>query len=168
MKKILLLTFTLKVYLFSEFIRYEKVVIDDKTNLMWQDQYHDNEPKTKENSDEYVPNITLTTWNKAISYCRELTLNGYSDWRLPNLTELSSLIIYKKKYPQIDIDSAFRSVASSKFSGYWTSTSRKHFPGLAMRINFYNGDESVGVKTTSFYVRCVRQTSTNSTPSSNK
>lgn len=157
MKKIFLLTLLFKIHLFAEFIREDEVVIDDKTNLMWQDQYQESKDYISNNSDEYVPNIPLTTWFKAINYCESLKLLGYSDWRLPNLKELTSLIIYSKEYPRVDIDSAFRVVASSKLTGYWSSTSRKHFNGLAMRINFYNGEESVGVKTTSFYVRCVRQ-----------
>ena len=157
MRKILLITLLLKINLFAEFIREEGVVVDDKTNLVWQDKYKESKDFIDNNSDEYVPNIPLITWFQAINYCESLKLRGYNDWRLPTVKELTSLIIYSKEYPRVDIDSAFRVVASSKLTGYWSSTSRKHFNGLAMRINFYNGDECVGIKTTSFYVRCVRQ-----------
>ena len=31
------------------------------------------------------------SWKKAIKYCRNLRLAGYSDWRLPNLAELQAI-----------------------------------------------------------------------------
>ncbi|MCB1161011.1 MAG: DUF1566 domain-containing protein, partial [Leptospiraceae bacterium] len=35
---------------------------------------------------------TAATWTAAISYCEGLTLSGRSDWRLPNINELESLV----------------------------------------------------------------------------
>ena len=32
------------------------------------------------------------TWSDAVSYCDNLTEGGYSDWRLPNINELRTLI----------------------------------------------------------------------------
>lgn len=31
------------------------------------------------------------TWNKAMKYCRDLRLAGYSDWRLPSMAELQGI-----------------------------------------------------------------------------
>jgi hypothetical protein len=31
------------------------------------------------------------SWNSATKYCRNLRIAGYSDWRLPNLTELQGI-----------------------------------------------------------------------------
>ena len=52
---------------------------DNLTGLMW----------TKDAS---LPNVTMEYWNQAIDYCDNLTLAGYSDWRLPNVNELESLV----------------------------------------------------------------------------
>ena len=37
-------------------------------------------------------NGKAVTWHKAVSYCRNLHLAGYSDWRLPTLDELATLV----------------------------------------------------------------------------
>ncbi|HOW50883.1 MAG TPA: PEGA domain-containing protein [bacterium] len=54
---------------------FDDVVVDHKTGLMWQ----------RSNSKEL-------TWEASLSYCDTLELNGYSNWRLPSISELRSLI----------------------------------------------------------------------------
>jgi hypothetical protein len=48
---------------------------DPSTGLMW---------AAKDNGKD-------VTWNKAMKYCRELRLAGYSDWRLANMAELQGI-----------------------------------------------------------------------------
>lgn len=62
----------------NDFLVKEKVIIDFSTNLMWQ--------KNKQN-------ISL---KHSKSYCSNLTLDGYKDWRLPDEYEIASLIDLKE------------------------------------------------------------------------
>jgi hypothetical protein len=48
---------------------------DPSTGLMWTD---------KDNGKD-------VTWKKAMKYCGDLRLAGYSDWRLPNMAELQPI-----------------------------------------------------------------------------
>jgi len=93
----LILVFGVVSLLHAEFVRdnSKEVVVDKSTNLMWQD-------------DNDVKSITKT-WVEAINYCENLTLGGYTDWRLPNINELKSIVDYTKAEPAIS--SEFSNVA---------------------------------------------------------
>jgi hypothetical protein len=49
---------------------------DESSNLCWQDP----------------PPSGTYTWSNAISYCNDLLHGGHTDWRLPNIDELISLL----------------------------------------------------------------------------
>ncbi len=40
------------------------------------------------------------TWHKAVRYCRNLQLAGYSNWRLATLDELASLVVKSTPTPE--------------------------------------------------------------------
>ncbi len=123
----------------------KKVVSDDVSKLMWQD-------------DERVKTVKKT-WIDAINYC-ESTLNtenfaGYNDWRLPNINELASIIDYSKNTansPSINTD-VFENTASG---GYWSSTTYTRDTKVSRNVRFQYGDTDYDNKTNSIYVRCVR------------
>ncbi len=74
----------------------EIIVVDQSTLLMWQK----GEPGDMR-------------WQAAINYCSELTLAGYSDWRLPNKGELKSASKINSSFPNIP----------KPWTTYWSSTS---------------------------------------------
>ena len=66
----------------------KQIVTDSITKLQWQD---DSDARSVKKS-----------WQGAISYCEDLSLGGYSDWRLPNKNELISIIDYSTYKPAMD------------------------------------------------------------------
>ena len=60
-------------------------VVDNATGLMW--ARNANLPGGKQ------------SWAQAVAFCKNLNYGGHSDWRLPNLMELCSLIDMKEKKP---------------------------------------------------------------------
>ena len=84
------------------------------------------------------PDTTLRTWNDAVDYCNALTTAaGYSDWRLPNLRELQSLIDY-------GVTTSVKLPSGHPFSGVqpyysWSSTTYADDTTLAWGMHLLDG-----------------------------
>ena len=116
----------------------DETITHNNTGLMWQ-----------KNDD----GITKT-WDQAIGYCEGLIHAGVTDWRLPNIKELESIIDFSLIHPAID-KIYFPNVQSS---GYWSSTTMASNGGSAFLVNFDDGSfrPSYDKSNTYYYVRCVR------------
>jgi len=91
-------------------------------------------------------------WTSSLSYCENLQLAGYNDWRLPSRNELQSLVDYSKYNPAIDTV-AFPGAMSSN---YWSSTALASNSDHAWGVDFDNGSVFYGDKSINLYVRAVR------------
>ena len=82
-------------------------------------------------------NLGITSWSNAVVFCTTLTnYGGYSDWRLPNLRELQSLVVYRWNTP------ALCNVAGT---GHWAEgdpfvnvQNGTYWTGTSCASNFYN------------------------------
>lgn len=117
-------------------------VSDTSTGLMWQQGEGGSQ-----------------TWESALGYCEGSSLGTYSDWRLPNVKELASLLDWATFNPSID------PLFSSAYSApYWTSTTATGFSSEAWWVSFMQGmvyqgasiGNGYGDKPGNNYVRCVR------------
>jgi hypothetical protein len=96
-------------------------ISDESTGLMW--QKNDN-------------NIGLF-WEDALSYCENLKLAGYSDWRLPNAKELQSIVDYSRCPdvtnsasidPVFEVSNIINEGGEVDYPFYWTSTTHIGYP----------------------------------------
>ena len=94
----------------------------------------------------------IRNWEEALTYCEDLFLGGYDDWRLPNRNELQSLVDYNTYSPTIDTV-AFPDTMSSLYWSYTTYTSSTDY---AWRVNFFDGHVLYSKKSESYYLRAVR------------
>ena len=119
----------------ADFIRTGDVVKDTVSKLEWQDNAIG----------------SPTTWQGAIDRCESLTLDGHSDWRLPNINELKSIIDRSKSNPAIV--QGFKNTSSGY---YWSSTTNEGYKSFAWIVIFDGGIVYYNGKDSNYYVRCVR------------
>jgi hypothetical protein len=116
-------------------------ITDNNTQLVWQKEAS----STKQN------------WTESLTYCSDLDLAGYNDWRVPNIKELFSIV---------NVGFVNSGINETYFSGtelgghYWSSTTSVDVNTQAKIIHYYYGHVSIGNESKSSngnqYVRCVR------------
>jgi hypothetical protein len=124
-------------------------VTDMETGLTWQQD------------DDSI----IRTWEEALTYCENLELPaGQTDWRLPNIKELRSIIDNTSYSPAIDPDY----FPNTNFGDYWSSThgwtyshhDSMYIPSGAWSISFSTDDHDGFVNkapvSNDTYARCVR------------
>ncbi|MGK5095266.1 DUF1566 domain-containing protein [Deltaproteobacteria bacterium TL4] len=115
----------------------DNTVTDSKTGLMWQQ----------------VDDGTTRTWEQALQYCESLELAGYTDWKLPNIKELQSIVDYSRSNPSIRL----LYFPNTKSSSYWSSTVVAYNSDSAGIVVFDKGAVGSGIsRGGARYVRCVR------------
>ncbi len=97
------------------------------------------------------------TWDVALQQPQTLNNNGgfanYTDWRLPNIKELESLVEYACWNPSINIKVFPNTPSTSSF--FWSS-SPSHSQSNTWLINFYFGHTIYTNRLERQYVRLVR------------
>jgi hypothetical protein len=114
----------------------DSTITDVISGLIWQ----------KESSDN-------GSWEEAISYCENLTLGSQSDWRLPNVTELESIVDYTKYNVSVDT-TFFLYTPSSTLT--WASTTNTNETLAAWGVLFSYGTCQISDKSSTHRIRCVR------------
>jgi hypothetical protein len=113
---------------------------DNLTGLMW--------PKNGN-----LPG-SAKTWNDAIDYANGLTWCGYSDWRLPNVNELESLVNAHAPITASWLNT--QGFVDVQPYSHWSSTTNANDPGNAWFVNMWGGYVSYGNKTNNQSVLPVR------------
>lgn len=138
-------------------------------NLTWQDP----------------PPGTTMLWSDAKKYCADLSLDGHSDWHLPNITELRSLLrgcpatgacgscninmgdcltsfcVHNSCDGCSDQDGPaggcyWPDEMQGSCSWYWSSSAVEDLDDRAWRVYFRDGDVAASTVSTDKFVRCVR------------
>jgi len=121
----------------------QETILDQKTCLMWQKNGATNQ----------------ITWNDAKIYVNALNENayaGYTDWRLPTIHELTSLLESDiRKENRLYIDSLFNSMQQT----CWSADSDPNDSTAIQFVDFYEGSAASKATLDTNFVRAVRENS---------
>jgi hypothetical protein len=140
------------------------MVRDDITGLIWEvkktdssiqdksKQYTWYDPSDITNAGYAGLNTDGTDTNDYIRTLNTQAYGGYTDWRLPNIYELATLL---------NMNQANNGIQSQYFpnsmnGGYWTSTTYAGTSQKAWHISFVTGKNAYDEKSKPMYVRAVR------------
>ena len=168
-------------------------VLDNRSGLVWEVKTDDGGARDKDNKYRWggkgVSNVALDwvknspgnkypesrwdgkgkrhdDWNKLVDSANSEQLCGFSDWRVPDLYQLASLVRCRGgSYQNLDdgcsgsyqkptIDTDYFPNAQS--AGFWSSSPDASYSNYAWIVYFYDGDGSVNYRSSSRYVRLVR------------
>ncbi len=139
-------------------------VKDNHTGLIWEVKTDDEGIHDKDNSYKWGGKTAIgqkaTTqfgtyyddWNSLVDGSNTERLCGYSDWRVPNINELRSIVHYGTYNPAIDTQYFPNTTAS----GYWSSSPNADSSNFAWGVYYYNGYVSSNNRNDTYYVRVVR------------
>ncbi|MBM4388091.1 MAG: DUF1566 domain-containing protein, partial [Deltaproteobacteria bacterium] len=111
-------------------------VTDNGTGLMWLQEAQDG-----------------LIWSEALKYCEDLKFAGYTDWRLPDIKEMASIIDFSKVYPAAD-KNFFPDTLGVV---YFSSTTNLQVAQNVFCAYFHTGEVKYYSKTLyKYYARCIR------------
>lgn len=122
---------------------------DNVTGLIWEIKTNDGSIHDRDNE-----SIWYDAQSVFIAQLNQQGFGGYSNWRMPTIKELSSLVNSSIPSPGPTIDTSWFPNAMS--SSYWSSTTWAHFTNYAWRVGFNNGSVYIANESYSYYVRAVR------------
>jgi len=122
----------------------DDTVTDTCTGLMWQKETADVSGDGKSDDADQL------YWQDALKYCENLSFGGHTDWRLPNVRELASIIDYGREPQSID------PVFGGMHHWYWSSSMFAEYPGMPWGVDFGVGRVSNNASWFEGLVRAVR------------
>jgi hypothetical protein len=128
-------------------IECNKGTVGKQTALTWKD------PETGLEWQCHSPGAM--PWHKALEYAACLVLDGKSDWRLPTVSELETLldrsVLYYELRPIVRKAVPFRDSLS-----YWSSTTFGEHTNSAWIVMFDGAYVLSYYKRNRYHIRCVR------------
>jgi hypothetical protein len=115
-----------------------EAVLDKETGLVW----------------EQTPAATTHTWSTARFQCTGRVTGGRMGWRLPSISELSSLVDPNQSLPPaLPVGHPFPNVQSAV---YWSATTDAELPTDAWNVGFGGSVGTSGKTYSGYQVWCVR------------
>jgi len=112
-------------------------VVDNLTGLEWVKAPH-----------SLSGNSSTKSWTNAVNFCNGLVYSGHSDWRLPNIKELVSLVDSGCYSPALSAGHPFSGIKN--LNSYFSSTTSDYYTNYVWILNMGDGAVSQDHKTTDY------------------
>ncbi|MDO9212471.1 MAG: DUF1566 domain-containing protein [Methylococcales bacterium] len=122
----------------ERFILQDGIAIDIKTNLVWLRFAHGQSWQ----NNSAVGEVTTVTWLETLEIVKQFNIQGgyvnYTDWRLPTIDELKTLIgVYNSdKYENL-----FSYNEYSRHPQFWSSSHPRFEKNKVLMLNFYTSED---------------------------
>jgi hypothetical protein len=137
------------------FVQDDEIIADNLTGLLWAKDANLIMTRDPEFDNDGATGDGCVTWQNALAYIAMLNqgnYGGHSDWRLPNIRELKSLINYGESSPSGWLTLTGQGFADVQEGYYWSSTTAALSPSQAWTAAVWFGDLTVQYKTNSLYL----------------
>ena len=131
-------------------------VIDNLTGLIWTKNASLISTYESDWDTESTTDDGAVTWQRALDYITKLNTRAYfdyTDWRLPFLEELNSLVDYNQHDPVLPAEHPFSNIKNY----YWTSSTYISSTDEIWVVNMYNGNMCLSPLSGFCYVWPVRK-----------
>lgn len=115
------------------FVDRGNTVLDNLTGLEWVKAPHD-----------LTNNAGRQVWNDAIDFCEALDFDGHTDWRIPNVRELESLVHCGVESLSNWLNGIFSGISGSSIYYYWSGTTYASVTGYAWGVSMNSGAAKYG------------------------
>jgi|TARA_B100000929_G_scaffold287696_1_gene274835 hypothetical protein len=141
-------------------------VLDNRTNLIWEVKSTEEGLQNYENTYTWFDGVSgvkngkfsrncyggeMCNSQNYISKLNKKFICGLYNWRLPTISELKSLIVYKDDEPLIDI----RLFPNTKSKTYWSSSTSSAISNIALDVPFFYGGTIGSDKSFDSHIRAV-------------
>jgi len=123
------------------------MVRDQTTGLVWEVKTDDQSFHDKDNLYNFY-----YLEEKFIKQLNQNSFGGFSDWRIPEITELNTLTNIHHDRPAIN-PTYF---PNCQAYDYWTATAHVNDSSQGWCVSFFHGNDSIQSRQSKFYVRAVR------------
>lgn len=123
----------------------DDVAIDRATGLMW----------AADDNQAGCNNKNKLDFDDALAYAHNLDFAGFTDWRIPNILELISIINFGVPDPSTYTDV----FPSNPADEYLSSTTYIMSSSYMRTVHYYDGDINIKQKSDTYLIRCVRNVS---------
>jgi hypothetical protein len=127
-------------------------VTDNDTGLMWMQCSEGQSWESNGGAGNCTGTATTHTWDAALALANGKAFAGYSDWRLPDIKQLASLVAEDRYSPAIN-STIFPATPSSSF---WSGSPDAYKSGYSWIVNFNRGYGYSNSRSYDRHVRLVR------------